>query len=69
MQDDWEEWLDLAEFAINNSVHEAHGITPFFIGDGYDSKLEVAPERPRQSVTETRAKEYAEFMTVLQAVL
>jgi hypothetical protein len=31
MQGDWEEWLDLAEFAINNSVHKAHGMTPFFI--------------------------------------
>ena len=41
MQDDWEEWLDLAEFAINNSVHEAHGMTSFFIENGYDPKLEV----------------------------
>jgi len=69
MQDDWEEWLDLAEFAINNSVHETHGMTPFFIENGYDPKLEVVPERPRELVTETRAKEYAEFMTELQAVL
>jgi hypothetical protein len=43
MQDDWEEWLDLAEFAINNSVHEAHGMTPFFIEDGYDPKIGGGP--------------------------
>ena len=69
MQDDWEEWLDLAEFAINNSVHEAHGMTPFFIENGYDPELEVVPERPGEPVTETRAREYADFMTELQAVL
>ena len=38
-------------------------MTSFFIENGYDPKLEVVPERPGESVTETRAKEYAEFMT------
>jgi hypothetical protein len=68
-QDDWEEWLDLAEFAMNNSVSEAHGMTPFFIENGYDPELEVVPEAPGEPITEDGAKKYAEFMTELQAVL
>jgi transposase InsO family protein len=28
-QDDWVDWLPIAEFAFNNTVHEATGQTPF----------------------------------------
>jgi hypothetical protein len=69
MQDDWEEWLDVAEFAINNAVTEAHGLSPFFIENGYDPELEVVPERPGESVTDARAKEYAEHLEELYRVL
>jgi hypothetical protein len=34
-QDDWKEWLPLAEFSLNDSVHSATGQTPFFINYGY----------------------------------
>ena len=30
-QDDWDEWLDLAEYAINDSVNPATGYSPFFL--------------------------------------
>lgn len=30
-QDDWDQWLSMAEFAYNNSVHEAVRETPFFL--------------------------------------
>jgi hypothetical protein len=33
-QDDWADWLPLAEFAFNNAVHEATGQTPFFLNKG-----------------------------------
>jgi transposase InsO family protein len=33
-QDDWADWLPLAEFAFNNLVHEATGQTPFFLNKG-----------------------------------
>jgi hypothetical protein len=33
-QDDWVDWLPLAEFAYNNTVHEATGQTPFFLNRG-----------------------------------
>jgi len=33
-QDDWKEWLPLAEFALNDSVHAATRYTPFFLNYG-----------------------------------
>jgi hypothetical protein len=33
-QDDWADWLPLAEFTFNNSIHEATRQTPFFLNKG-----------------------------------
>ena len=33
-QNDWKDWLPLAEFALNDSVHSATGATPFYINTG-----------------------------------
>jgi transposase len=33
-QNDWKEWLALAEFAYNNSEHQATKNTPFFLNYG-----------------------------------
>ena len=33
-QDDWKEWLSLAEFSYNDSVHAATQQTPFFLNYG-----------------------------------
>jgi hypothetical protein len=33
-QDNWSEWLPLAEFTYNNAVHEATHQTPFFLNKG-----------------------------------
>lgn len=35
-QDDWEDYLSLAEFAINNSVTPSTGYTPFYLAYGED---------------------------------
>src|SRR6202030_4419846 len=33
-QDDWKDWLSIAEFMHNNSVHSATGTTPFMLNVG-----------------------------------
>jgi hypothetical protein len=46
-QDNWKEWLAIAEFSYNNSPHAATHETPFFLNysqhpwKGDDSKKEV----------------------------
>jgi hypothetical protein len=34
LQDDWKEWLAIAEFVHNDSVHSATHQTPFFLNTG-----------------------------------
>ena len=36
LQDDWEAWLYLAEFAANNQASETTGMSPFFATYGQD---------------------------------
>ncbi len=38
-QDDWTDWLPLAEFAHNNRVHSATGKSPFMILYGHNLRL------------------------------
>jgi transposase InsO family protein len=45
-QDDWVDWLPLAEFAGNNTVSETTGITPFFATYGFHPRMGVEPARP-----------------------
>jgi hypothetical protein len=43
-QDDWADWLPLAEFMYNNTIHEATGHTPFFLNKGRHPHM--LPEDP-----------------------
>jgi hypothetical protein len=43
-QDDWADWLPLAEFVYNNAVHESTGQTPFFLNRGQHPQM--MPEDP-----------------------
>jgi hypothetical protein len=36
LQDDWVEWLPLAEFTVNNQASETMGSSPFFANKGFD---------------------------------
>ena len=45
-QDDWVDWLPLAEFAANNAVSETTGVSPFFANYGFNPRLGVEPSAP-----------------------
>ena len=55
-QDDWVDWLPLAEFATNNQVNETTGVSPFFANYGYNPRLGIEPAGPRPSTLSSRAK-------------
>ena len=44
-QDDWAQWLPLAEFAANNTVSKSSRMIPFFANKGYHPRLSLdSPE-------------------------
>lgn len=43
-QDDWDKYIDAAEFAINNAHHESVGNTPFFLNTGQHPLTPVTRE-------------------------
>ena len=46
LQDDWAQWLSLAEFAANNHASETTGVSPFFGMYGFDPKWQVDLSAP-----------------------
>jgi hypothetical protein len=50
-QDDWVQWLPLAEFAANNTSSEATKCSAFFAVPGTDPRMtfEEAADKPRDS--------------------
>jgi RNase H-like domain found in reverse transcriptase/Reverse transcriptase (RNA-dependent DNA polymerase)/Integrase zinc binding domain len=56
-QDDWVDWLPLAEFAANNVTSETTGVSPFFANYGFHPKLGTEPTKllpPNQSAAQRR---------------
>ena len=45
-QDNWVQWLLLAEFAANNTVSESSRMTPFFANKRYHPRLSLNPPQP-----------------------
>jgi hypothetical protein len=60
-QDDWSEWLPLAEFSYNNRVHAATRRTPFELDSGQHPRLGTEPRR------ETRVEAANEFTARMAA--
>ncbi|KAJ6436324.1 mRNA 3 end-processing YTH1 [Purpureocillium lavendulum] len=50
-QDDWDEWLPLAEFAARNAVNDSTGMSPFFANTGYHPRMSFGPPRPLPRAT------------------
>jgi hypothetical protein len=48
-QNNWIDWLPLAEFASNNAVSETTGFSPFFANYGFNPKLGFEPRPPYSS--------------------
>jgi hypothetical protein len=48
-QNNWVDWLPLAEFASNNAVSETTGFSPFFANYGFNPKLRFEPRPPCSS--------------------
>jgi len=44
-QDDWCQWLPMAEFMGNNDASETTGTSPFFANYGYDSRMNFLDEQ------------------------
>jgi len=60
--DDWYHLLPLAEFAYNNSVTNAHNMTPFFSNYGYHPQTEWLKEREARNPGATL---YAHWMQTI----
>ena len=75
LQDDWVEWLPIAEFAANNHVSETTKMTPFFATYGYHPRMDFNHEPMKIAVagaarfTTGKAEEFADDMERLHQVL
>ena len=67
MQDDWVRFLPMAEFADNNSVASATGVTPFFANKGFHPRMSFSPpadagSTARERIQYAKANDIADHM-------
>jgi hypothetical protein len=72
LQDDWAEWLPLADFAVNNQASETTGSSLFFANKGFDSHCQfdlspVATNDINDQRALTTSKALAEIHNYLHA--
>ena len=65
LQDDWDKWLPLAEFALNNALNESTGMTPFFANYGYHPRIGFEPVLPSRHPA---ARDSEGFVTKMKAI-
>src|SRR5580704_14418780 len=78
-QDDWVDWIPLAEFAIANRQSSATGFSPFFVTQGQNpwtgNPLMIPTNHPNEAVTnfvtqmDTVQKEIQESLEKAQRVM
>jgi len=51
LQDDWADWLPIAEFASNNHISDTTAVSPFFANLGYDPRwqFDLSASLPNQA--------------------
>jgi hypothetical protein len=65
LQDDWVDWLPLAEFSANSLRSETTGITPFFANYGFHPRLGVEPHEVPDTPAARRADTFADHMSAI----
>jgi hypothetical protein len=68
-QDDWAEWLDMAEFAYNNSEHAATKMTPFYALHGDHPNFTIRNESPGVELSDAVATAHANKIQDVRAFL
>ncbi|KAI7171723.1 hypothetical protein KC316_g10666 [Hortaea werneckii] len=64
-EDDWVEWLTLAEFSANSMISETKGSSPFFATYGYQPPLGVEPYDPTTTPAHRDAENFASDMQLI----
>ena len=59
-QEDWEDWLPMAEFSANNVASASTGISPFFANKGFYPRMSFGPPRPLSRNSTKRLQEQEE---------
>jgi hypothetical protein len=72
-QQDWGEWLPLAEFAANNAVSSSTGITPFFANHGFHPRMSFGPPRAPNAAASAHIRQQhsdrTEFASKMEEIL
>ena len=72
LQDDWLDWLPLAEFVGNNTESETTKVTPLFANKGFHPRMGVEPTsttRLPANASELNAENFASRMEEIQSIL
>ena len=64
-QDNWVQYLPMAEFAFNNSKHSSTGLTPFELNCGYHPRMSYEDELEPRSRSRAAGAEVAELKELM----
>lgn len=69
-QDDWSDFLPIAEFAYNNSLHSATGFSPFYATYGYHPNLScISPTSSTVPAAEERVRHLQEVHDEIKTII
>ena len=70
LQDDWPDWLPLAEFTVNNTKSETTKVSPFFANKGFHPRISFKPaEPPPNNIREVNADVFPMRIEEIQEIL